>query len=88
MQFSGTDYILLTGCLKRYLKSTSNHFATLWQYSQPKPLNPYSHNPPATMYTTVLTNLKTIDLSSLASSICPHCKKLGHQPSNCWVKHP
>ncbi|KNZ60459.1 hypothetical protein VP01_154g2, partial [Puccinia sorghi] len=37
-------------------------------------------DPPPTMYTSNCT----VDKSS---DVCPHCKKPGHRPSNCWAKH-
>lgn len=40
-----------------------------------------SIDPPATMYTSSRSTDKPLD-------VCPHCKKPGHRPSNCWVKHP
>jgi len=44
---------------------------------------PQSVDPPATMYTTNSSSDK-----STSAVACPHCKKTGHRPSNCWVKHP
>ncbi|KNZ46438.1 hypothetical protein VP01_725g3 [Puccinia sorghi] len=38
--------------------------------------------------TNLLLSLKTLIPLLRSSMVRPHCKKLGHQPSNCWVKHP
>ncbi|EFP93002.1 uncharacterized protein PGTG_19015 [Puccinia graminis f. sp. tritici CRL 75-36-700-3] len=31
---------------------------------------------------------QSVDSSLRSNPVCPHCKKVGHRPNNCWLKFP